>query len=135
MKKIVVALGGNALGKNLNEQLSAVKFTAKALADLIALDDEDYSSGEPIEIFDPENTWKRMTLCEYEARKLLVPVFEDGKLVYDMPSLSEIAEHARREMDSFWDEYRRLTRPHRYKVDLSEKLYNLKHSLLTRRSR
>ena len=34
-RKIVVALGGNALGKNLNEQLSAVKFTAKALADLI----------------------------------------------------------------------------------------------------
>ena len=34
-RKIVVALGGDALGKNLNEQLSAVKFTAKALADLI----------------------------------------------------------------------------------------------------
>ena len=34
-RKIVVALGGNALGKSLSEQLSAVKFTAKALADLI----------------------------------------------------------------------------------------------------
>ena len=111
------------------------RITGKALADLITLEEEDYSSGEPIEIFDPENTWKRMMLCEYEARKLLVPVFEDGVLVYEMPSLSSISEYARREMDSFWDEYRRLTRPHRYKVDLSEKLYNLKHSLLTRKGR
>ena len=76
-----------------------------------------------------------MTLCEYKVRKLLVPIFEDGKLVYDMPKLSEIAEYARTEMDSFWDEYRRLTRPHRYKVDLSQKLYDLKHDLLSSRRR
>ncbi len=35
MKKIVVALGGNALGKTLTEQLKAVEYTAKAIADLI----------------------------------------------------------------------------------------------------
>jgi len=107
--------------------------TGKALADLIALEEEDYSAGEPIEMFDPVNTWKRMMLCEYEARKLLVPIFENGELVYDMPSLSEIAAYARKELDSFWEEYRRLTRPHRYKVDLSKKLYDLKHELLAKR--
>ena len=107
--------------------------TGKALADLIALEEEDYSTGEPIEMFDPVNTWKRMMLCEYEARKLLVPIFENGELVYDMPSLSEIAAYARKEIDSFWEEYRRLTRPHRYKVDLSKKLYDLKHELLAKR--
>lgn len=104
--------------------------TGMALADLIALENEDFSSGEPLEIFDPENTWKRMTLCEYDVRKLLVPVFENGELVYAMPSLSEITAYSRKEMDSFWDEYKRLHRPHRYKVDLSEKLYQLKHDLL-----
>lgn len=109
------------------------KRTGKALADLIALEDEDYTSGEPFEIFDPENTWKRMTLCEYEARKLLVPVFVDGELVYESPSLTAIAAYARHEKDTFWDEYKRLNRPHRYKVDLSEKLYDLKHSLLADR--
>ena len=107
--------------------------TGKALADLIALEEEDYTTGEPIEMFDPVNTWKRMMLCEYEARKLLVPVFENGELVYDMPSLSEIAAYAHKELDSFWEEYRRLTRPHRYKVDLSKKLYDLKHDLLAKR--
>lgn len=34
-KKVVVALGGNALGNNLNEQMDAVKETSKAIADLI----------------------------------------------------------------------------------------------------
>lgn len=106
------------------------KRSGKALADLIALEDEDFSSGEPFELFDPENTWKRMTLCEYEARKLLVPIFVGGELVYQSPSLTAIAAYAKHEKETFWEEYKRLTRPHRYKVDLSQKLYDLKHTLL-----
>ena len=107
--------------------------SGKALADLLALEEEDFSSGEPLEIFDPENTWKRMTLCDYRMRQLLVPVFENGELVYDSPSLSEIAAYAKQEMETFWDEYKRLNRPHRYKVDLSQKLYDLKLQLLANR--
>ena len=34
-KRIVIALGGNALGNNLPEQMVAVKHTAKAIVDLI----------------------------------------------------------------------------------------------------
>ena len=107
--------------------------SGKALADLLALDEEDFSSGEPLEIFDPENTWKRMTLCDYRMRQLLVPVFENGELVYDSPALSEIAAYAKQEMETLWDEYKRLNRPHRYKVDLSQKLYDLKLQLLANR--
>ena len=107
--------------------------SGKALADLLALDEEDFSSGEPREIFDPENTWKRMTLCDYRMRQLLVPVFENGELVYNSPALSEIAAYAKQEMETFWDEYKRLNRPHRYKVDLSQKLYDLKLQLLANR--
>ena len=107
--------------------------SGKALADLLALDEEDFSSGEPLEIFDPENTWKRMTLCDYRMRQLLVPIFENGELVYDSPALAEIAAYAKQEMETFWDEYKRLNRPHRYKVDLSQKLYDLKLQLLANR--
>ncbi|MGN0774540.1 MAG: nicotinate phosphoribosyltransferase [Candidatus Ventricola sp.] len=107
--------------------------SGKALADLIALAEEDFSSGEPLEIFDPENTWKRMTLCDYRMRQLMVPIFENGELVYQSPSLSEIAAYAKQEMETFWDEYKRLNRPHRYKVDLSQKLYDLKLQLLANR--
>lgn len=107
--------------------------SGKALADLLALEEEDLSSSKPLEIFDPENTWKRMTLCDYRMRRLLVPVFEDGELVYISPALSDIAAYAKQEMETFWDEYKRLNRPHRYKVDLSQKLYDLKLQLLANR--
>lgn len=76
-----------------------------------------------------------MTIRDYEMRRMLVPIFEDGELVYDMPALSEIAAYARREMYTLWDEYKRLTRPHRYKVDLSQGLYDLKQSLLAKQHR
>ena len=108
------------------------RLSGKALADLIALEDEDYS-GEPLEIFDPENTWKKMTLCDYEVRPLLAPIFENGEMVYTLPTLSEISEYAKREMETFWDEYKRLHSPHRYKVDLSKPLYELKRGMLEER--
>ena len=110
------------------------KRTGKALADLIALEDEPLTGGEPLEIFDPEHTWKRMTLCDYTARPLLQPIFEHGELVYAPPALAEISAYAQQEMDTFWDEYKRLHSPHRYKVDLSPKLYELKSELLGQRN-
>ena len=109
------------------------RLSGKALADLIALEGEDFSSGEPLEIFDPENTWKKMTLCDYEVRPLLTPIFENGRLVYTLPTLTEISAYTKHEMDTFWDEYKRLHSPHRYKVDLSKPLYELKRGMLEER--
>ena len=71
-----------------------------------------------------------MTLDNFYARKLLVPIFIHGKKVYDSPSLKEIQKNHFQQMDTLWDEYKRLSRPHVYKVDLSEKLYNMKKHLL-----
>ncbi len=106
------------------------KADGKALADLIALEEEAFDASQPLTIFDPENTWKRMTLTDYTLRSLLTPIFRNGELVYKKPSLSEIAAYAAAEKETFWDEYKRLTRPHRYKVDLSDGLYALKQRLL-----
>ncbi len=103
-----------------------------ALADLIALDDEVYDEQQPLTIFDPENTWKRMTLTDYTLRPLLVPVFRNGRQVYESPDLHRIAAYAKEELDTFWSEYKRLHRPQRYKVDLSQSLYDLKQELLAR---
>ena len=111
------------------------KQTGKALADLIALAEEDFSSGEPLTIFHPEHTWKQTTLTEYTVRPLLVPVFLSGKQVYESPKLCDIAEFARQELDTFWAEYKRLHNPQRYKVDLSKKLYDLRASLLEQQHR
>ena len=74
-----------------------------------------------------------MTVVDYSLRELLVPIFRSGNLVYRSPSLKTISAYAREELDTFWDEYKRLNRPHRYKVDLSQKLYDLKLQLLANR--
>ncbi len=102
----------------------------KAVADLITLDEEKINTEAPLTIFDPVDTWKRMTITDFTVKPLLVPVFKDGKKVYDSPSLKEIQKNYFAQMDTFWDEYKRLTRPHVYKVDLSDKLYQLKKQLL-----
>ncbi len=101
-----------------------------AIADLIMLDSEEIDETQPLTIFDPIETWKKMTITDYELKDLLVPVFMDGKQVYESPCLKEIQEYARRDMASFWDEFKRIKRPHLYKVDLSDGLYNLKKKLL-----
>ncbi|MBE5767506.1 MAG: nicotinate phosphoribosyltransferase [Clostridiales bacterium] len=101
-----------------------------AVADLIALDHETFNENEPLTLFDPVDTWKTMTLTRYSMKKLLVPIFVEGKLVYESPTLSEIRKYSKNDLLTFWDQYKRLTNPHRYKVDLSDELWMLKHSML-----
>lgn len=101
-----------------------------AIADLIALENETIDPTKPLRIFDPIQTYKSMTLTDYTVRELLVPVFVDGKQVYQCPDIHEIATYAKKEFASMWDEYKRLLMPHTYKVDLSDSLYDLKQKLL-----
>jgi len=106
------------------------KSNRKAIADLITLEHEQYDESKPLRIFDPINTWKSMTIENYYLRELLVPIFIDGKLVYQSPTLLEIQKYAKEELNTLWDEYKRMKNPHVYKVDLSDELYQLKQSLL-----
>jgi nicotinate phosphoribosyltransferase len=71
-----------------------------------------------------------MTLTDFTARELLVPIFVDGKQVYECPDIHQISAYAKKEFASMWDEYKRLLMPHTYKVDLSDDLYDLKQRLL-----
>ncbi len=102
----------------------------KSVADLIMLEEEEIDTGKPLTIFDPVDTWKKMTLRNYSVRELLVPVFKNGQCVYKCPDLPDIQAYAKRELDTLWEEYKRLTNPHVFKVDLSQKLYDLKQKLL-----
>lgn len=101
-----------------------------AIADLIALEEETLDETKPLRIFDPEHSYKNMLVERFTARELLVPVFREGRQVYSSPSVAEIRAYARRELDTMWDEYRRLMQPHIYKVDLSDRLYDLKKRLI-----
>lgn len=101
-----------------------------ALADQICLHDEVIDDTQPLTIFDPLATWKTKTLTEFEARELLVPIFKNGKRVYDCPPLDKIKSYCEQEVARLWDEVKRFENPHTYYVDLSEKLYNIKKALL-----
>ena len=104
--------------------------SGKAMADYICLHDETVDDTKPLCIFDPDATWKRKTLCSYTARELLVPVFENGELVYDQPALPAIRDYCAAQLDTLWDEVKRFENPHHYYVDLSEKLWNIRDGLL-----
>lgn len=108
------------------------KKTKKAEADFICLRGESFDESKPLVLTHPTERWKKITFENYELRSLQVDVIKDGKLVYDLPSLLEIKAYAQNELESFWDEYKRLDRPHLYKVDLSDKLFELKTDMLER---
>ena len=106
--------------------------TGKAEADLIILSEETIEDGEPIEIFDPDYTWKRKLMTNYTLRRLKVPVFKNGECIYNFPELDEIRAHCARELNTMWEEVLRFDNPHHYYVDLSEKLWTLKHEMIDR---
>ncbi len=104
--------------------------TGKAEADLLCVYDEVVDDTKPLEIFDPQHTWKRKTLENFTATELLVPIFKDGEQVYKLPSIEDIRSHCKEEIEGMWDEVRRFTNPHNYYVDLSEKLWQIKHDMI-----
>lgn len=108
------------------------KDSGKLKADLITLADEEFSSDQPLLLFDPLATWKKTRLepDTYILRELLVPVFLSGKCVYTSPSVMEIRDYCLKEQETLWDEVRRLINPHIVYVDLSAKLYRMKTELL-----
>ena len=102
----------------------------KAEADLLCVHDEEFDFTKPFELFDPIATWKRKTLEDYEVVELLKPIFINGKLVYNCPSIEEIRKYCSEQVDSLWDEVKRFENPHNYYVDLSQKLWDIKQNLL-----
>lgn len=103
----------------------------KAIADLVCLHEEKIIDDE-IEIFHPVHTWKRKTLTNFHTKKLLVPIFEKGKLVYELPSLEDIKKNKEREVDTLWEEVQRFEFPHIYIVDLSQKLWEMKNDMINK---
>jgi len=106
------------------------KSTDKAIADLITLHNEVVDNTLPLELFDPSYTWKRKKIKDYYCKELMVKVFESGSLVYSNPSVMDIREFSLEERNKLWPEVLRLQNPHKYYVDLSHKLWELKEALL-----
>ncbi len=113
------------------------KETGKIKADLICLEDEKFTEDQQILLFDPAEPWKKTTLHpgEFTLRELMIPVFKNGKCVYESPKVMEMRDYCKKELDTLWEETRRLVNPHKVYVDLSPKLYDIKISLLDEMSK
>ena len=108
--------------------------TGKAIADYLSMYDETVDDSGTLEIFDPDATWKRKTVYDFQAKELLVPIFQKGELVYEQPSLEQVKSYCARQVDTLWPEVLRFENPHRYYVDLSQKLWDIKNDLLHTRN-
>ncbi len=102
----------------------------KAIADYMTVHDEVVDENEPLILFDPYATWKTKNVCNFEARELLVPVFLNGKKVYQSPSLKDIQAYCKQQVNTLWDEIKRFDNPQTYYVDLSQKLWDIQQELL-----
>ena len=108
------------------------KESGKIKADVICLVDDVFDESNPLLLFDPSEPWKKTMLPagSYRVRELLVPIFKNGECVYTSPSVMEIRSYCQKELNTLWDETRRLFHPHKVHVDLSPRLYDMKINLL-----
>ena len=104
--------------------------TGKAIADYMCVYDETVDDSQDMEIFDPDATWKTKVVYDFTAKELQVPIFKNGELVYQLPTLKQIRTYCLRQVDTLWDEVKRFDNPHTYYVDLSQKLWDIKYGLL-----
>ena len=108
------------------------KENGKIIADLICLVGEKFNTNNSLLLFDPQETWKKTLLAPgtYAMRELLVPVFLNGECVYESPKVMDIQKYCKQELDTLWDESKRLVNPHTVHVDLSNELWQMKKQLL-----
>lgn len=104
--------------------------SGKAIADVLTTDSEELDDSKPYELFDPDYTWKRKEIENYVARPLLVQIFKKGECVYSSPTPAEIREYCSEQVDTLWDEVKRFENPHKYYVDLSAKLWEIRKLLI-----
>ncbi len=109
--------------------------TNKAIADVITLYDEEIDDTDSYEIFHPLFTWKRKTINNFYAEKLLVRIFDKGQQVYESRNIHEIKEYAQKNIEDLWQEVKRFENPHKYFVDLSLDLWTIKDRLLKEKTR
>ena len=102
----------------------------KSEGDYITFADTDVNSLDEIVMFHPTYTYINKTIKNFKAVPLLVDIYKQGQLVYDLPSLAEIKEYAKQELDGLWNEYKRVLNPQDYPVDLAQDVWDNKMNLI-----
>ena len=110
-------------------------YSGKAIADVISVRGEAIDETRPYEIFDPEYTYKKKLLTNFKAVKLMKQIFDRGECVYNSPDVEQIKSFCGEQLETLWDELKRFEYPHKYYVDLSIELWNIKNELLEKAHR
>ncbi|KRM15601.1 nicotinate phosphoribosyltransferase [Companilactobacillus nantensis] len=98
----------------------------KSEGDYVTFWNEDPREHSSLYMFHPQYTYINKTVEDFQAKPMLHDIFTNGKLVYDLPNVKEIRKYCADNLDSLWDEYKRILNPQVYPVDLSSKLYSHK---------
>ena len=77
-----------------------------------------------------KDPWKKMTITDYRVKELQIPIFVDGKYIYEEPNIHERKRYCDSEFEKLTDRITDISNPHTYYVDLSEKERELKEYML-----
>ncbi|MEG1527979.1 MAG: nicotinate phosphoribosyltransferase [Clostridia bacterium] len=108
------------------------KVTNKALADIICVYDEVIDENKPLIITHPAERWKRQIVSDFYLKPMMNTIISNGKLVVKLPDIYKIKQKAKDNLAQFWEEHTRNVKSEIYKVDLSDKLYNIKTEFITK---
>ena len=103
----------------------------RAIADMIAKADEVVDMSRPFRYVDPTKPWKNRYFENCRAIELQKQIIRNGELVYDMPTLDEIAAYVKRQLsEEIWEEEQRFEYPHLHYLDMTPDYYEMKMQLL-----
>lgn len=101
-----------------------------AMGDVLTLANEEIDTCKMEDYINDETLREAMLVEDYIVKELMVPIFQKGKLVYEVPTLEEVRDFCRAQVETLTDEVIRFEEPENYTVALSEKLDNLKDDLI-----
>lgn len=102
----------------------------KSEGDLITLIDEEIDATKPLRLQEEVNKHLYKDVENFTLHKLHEVIYEDGELVYTLPTLDEIRSYHKYSIGMIWSEVLRFRNPARYYVDLSDKCYDNKMNLI-----
>ena len=105
------------------------KSNGKFITDVLAVYDEEMLVGE-YTLVNPTQEWTHKTINNFECKELKVKMIENGKQIYNFPTINETKQNVQNNLKSLWEEALRLQNPHIYTINLSEKLLKIKTDLL-----
>jgi len=105
----------------------------RATADLISLEDEVPMKADHLVLHHPTDHSKYRIVRRDEINEiepLLIKVLEKGKLIYELPSIEEIRNTRDKDIQRLDSGVKRIVNPHIYHVSITQKLWDLKQSLI-----